>query len=197
MPVFIYPLIRRVYAIKIRKHQQQQRFAAAHRNRPRFSYFYELWYTLHQYGSCRCCCRFALHKLAHSHSLHLMFMLCVRIVPFKMCIQFPPFRQQHHLTHLLCSLWSRIHKRMNTLKYDSIITFMLINCFFMQLTHSLICCYYCYYHLAYFFSFFPILQFSFFYLLFDVMIMMMLIISRAQFKQSMADGRCFFFEKIH
>lgn len=59
------------------------------------------------------------------------------------------------------------------------ITFMLINCFFMQLTHSLICCYYCYYHLVFFVSFFFIrIRSSFFIpaLWCDVMSMMMLLL---------------------
>lgn len=149
------------------------------------------------------CCRFAFHKLARSPPLFMcMCVYAQRLIQNVHPISAIP-TSNNNISHtsFMFFMITRAHTytRMNTLKYDSIIPFMLINCFFMQLTHSLICCYYCYYHLAYFLLFlscFPILQFSSFYLLFDVMIMMMLIISRAQFKPSTADGRCSF-EKEH
>lgn len=129
------------------------------------------------------------------HSLYL----CVAASHSKCAFNFRCSNNISHIffyvlyDHARALVWIFTDTQIHSLEYDSIITFMLINCFFMQLTHSLICCYYCYYHLVCFF--FPHTSSFFFNVLFDVMIMMMLMVSRAQFKQSTADGRYFKIKK--
>lgn len=136
-----------------------------------------LWYTLHQYVLFYYF-SFWAHSLTwtYAYALRKPFVVCAS---FKIVHRALNFRCQFQAPHTTTSRTSlsffMIMVVLNRFPFN---TFMLINCFFMQLTHSLICCYYCYYHLVLFFI--HILSFVLFLLLFDVMIMMMLLmISRA------------------